>query len=266
MSPPRRRRSDVDAPPGWSGRLVLLPGTLLYLGRGGAAAAHAHHAVQLVWARDGSVEVTTADGVVTTDAVLVPAQARHAFRATGSQLVMLLVERHAAAGLALDARARRGVDAGLAAELEAIGAPDPAAPLDVLARWTHHALDALTHADPARPRPSLAVRRVIAAIEAGQVADLDAAAAIARLSPTRLTHRFTAEVGLPFRRFVLWSRLERAVFAVRDGADLTRAAVEAGFADAAHFSRTFRETIGLAPSRVLPFLEIAGGDWTSAAT
>jgi len=78
----------------WLGRLVLGDGSLLFVGRGGSAAPHAHHAVQLVWARDGAVEVTTPEGIVTTGAALIPAQSRHAFRAAGSQLVMLLVERH----------------------------------------------------------------------------------------------------------------------------------------------------------------------------
>lgn len=259
----------MHATGGWRGRLVLLPGALLYVGRGGEAAAHAHHAVQLVWAREGSVELTTRDGVVTAEAALIPAQTLHAFRARGSQLVMLLVERHGIAGIALDERARRGVAPGpgaeladLGAELAALGAPDPGADVEDLTAWVGRALDALTSTATPRRRPSPAILRVIAAIEAGTITGLDAGAALAGLSPVRLTHRFTAEVGLPFRRFVLWSRLKRAVAAVRGGADLTRAAVEAGFADAAHFSRTFRETVGLAPSRVLPFLEIAGDGWS----
>lgn len=258
----QRRTGPDEAGSGWTGRLVLLPGALLYLGRGGSAAAHAHHAVQLVWAREGSVELTTGHGVVTTDAALIPAQSRHAFRAGGAPLVMLLVERHGVAGLALDERARRHIDPSLGAELAALGAPDVTWGVTELSAWVRGALDALTAGGSPLPRPSLQVRRVLASVEAGDVADLEAAAALAGLSPTRLTHRFTAEVGLPFRRFVLWSRLKRVVVAVRGGADLTRAAVEAGFSDAAHFSRTFRDTVGLAPSRVLPFLEIAGEGWS----
>ena len=39
-----------------------------------------------------------------------------------------------------------------------------------------------------------------------------------------------------------------AVERMADGASLTEAAHEAGFADSAHFSRTFRRMFGLAPS------------------
>ena len=240
---------------GWLGRLVLAPGVMLFVGRGGDAAAHAHHAVQLVWALEEDVEVD-ADAPATARVVVIPGGARHALRARGP-IVMLLVERHAATGLALQHRAQAGDLDDVAAALERLGAPRVDASSADLAAWALRAVRELA-GEPAAPPLTPPVRRVVEAVERGEVDDLATAAALARLSPSRLTHRFTDEVGLPFRRFVLWARLERAVVAVRDGADLTRAAVDAGFSDAAHFSRTFRETIGLGPSRVLPFVEIAG--------
>jgi AraC-like DNA-binding protein len=81
------------------------------------------------------------------------------------------------------------------------------------------------------------------------------------VSPTRVTHQFTSEIGIPVRRFVLWTRIKRAVEAHRTGRDLTAAAIEAGFSDAAHFSRTFRAMFGLSPSLVLPVAEIIGRAW-----
>jgi AraC-like DNA-binding protein len=81
------------------------------------------------------------------------------------------------------------------------------------------------------------------------------------MSPTRLTHVFSREVGIPFRRFVLWTRIKHAVSTTRAGANLTAAAVAAGFSDAAHFSRTFRGMFGLSPSRVLPVAEILATQW-----
>ncbi len=69
--PRPRRRAPTAADPGtaWSGRLVLLPGVLLYAGRGGPAASHAHHAVQLVWALDGKVALTLPSGTVSVPGV-----------------------------------------------------------------------------------------------------------------------------------------------------------------------------------------------------
>ena len=68
------------------------------------------------------------------------------------------------------------------------------------------------------------------------------------VSESWLTHRFTKEVGLPIRRYVLWQRLRCAVELGLKGATLTDAAHAAGMSDSAHLSRTFREMFGVAPS------------------
>ena len=74
------------------------------------------------------------------------------------------------------------------------------------------------------------------------------AAVIACLSESRFSHLFVEEIGLPFRTFVLWRRMMLAVNSVASGASLTSAAHEAGFADSAHFSRTFLRMFGVQAS------------------
>ncbi|MCC7134500.1 MAG: helix-turn-helix domain-containing protein, partial [Gemmatimonadales bacterium] len=59
-------------------------------------------------------------------------------------------------------------------------------------------------------------------------------------------HLFVQEVGLAFRPYVLWLRLNRAVEAFAAGEALTAAAYQAGFSDSAHLSRTFRRMYGIA--------------------
>ena len=68
------------------------------------------------------------------------------------------------------------------------------------------------------------------------------------ISPSRLIHLFREQVGVPIRRFTLWSRLRQVVRLAIDGATLTEAAHAAGFSDAAHMSNTFRQMFGFAPS------------------
>lgn len=68
------------------------------------------------------------------------------------------------------------------------------------------------------------------------------------ISTSRLTHLFTEQVGIPLRRYVLWSRLRIAITRVHAGDDLTDAAHGAGFADSAHLTRTTRDMFGLPPS------------------
>jgi AraC-like DNA-binding protein len=85
---------------------------------------------------------------------------------------------------------------------------------------------------------------------AGADTSLAALAAVARLSPGRFMHAFTESVGIPLRPYLRWLMLERAGAALASGAPLGDAAYAAGFADAAHMSRTFRRMFGVSPSEV----------------
>ncbi|HEX3763611.1 MAG TPA: helix-turn-helix domain-containing protein [Kofleriaceae bacterium] len=73
----------------------------------------------------------------------------------------------------------------------------------------------------------------------------------AGLSPRQMRHVFARDVGLSMRAYLRWKRVRRAVAAVEQGANLSAAAVAAGFADSAHLSRVFREQFGLAPMQGL---------------
>lgn len=98
-------------------------------------------------------------------------------------------------------------------------------------------------------------QRIARAIDLLQASDeplsVEEAARGAGLSASRFQHLFTAEVGVPFRRYRGWQRLRNAIRTAASGASLTEAAHAAGFADQAHFSRAFRTAFGAPPSRGL---------------
>lgn len=71
------------------------------------------------------------------------------------------------------------------------------------------------------------------------------------LSESRFEHLFRHHVGIPFRRYLLWARVREALKLMADDSPLTEVAQAAGFFDSAHFSRTFRRMIGVAPSVLL---------------
>ena len=81
---------------------------------------------------------------------------------------------------------------------------------------------------------------------------LESIARAVHLSPDRFRHLFVQETGVAFRPYVLWLRLESALAAYVGGSSLTEAAHRGGFADSAHFSRTFRRMFGIAPASVRP--------------
>jgi AraC-like DNA-binding protein len=70
------------------------------------------------------------------------------------------------------------------------------------------------------------------------------------LSEGRFGHLFREEIGVPMRRYLLWCRLMNALEHIARGERFTFAAHEAGFSDAAHLSRTFRQMFGISLSEM----------------
>jgi AraC-like DNA-binding protein len=77
------------------------------------------------------------------------------------------------------------------------------------------------------------------------------------LSPSHFRHRVRALVGMPLRPYLRWLRLRLALMSAAAGADLSRAAQDAGFSDAAHLSRTMQRHFGVPPSAILAALRTA---------
>lgn len=80
---------------------------------------------------------------------------------------------------------------------------------------------------------------------------LEDVASRVNLSGSRYAHLFKEQVGIPFRRFVLWTRLQTTVESILKGSSLTSACYEGGFADLSHFTKTFVAMFGVTPSSVL---------------
>ncbi|MCR9141685.1 MAG: AraC family transcriptional regulator [bacterium] len=76
------------------------------------------------------------------------------------------------------------------------------------------------------------------------------------VSDNRLMHLFKDHMGLPLRRYLLWLRVRRVAMMIKDGVNITEAAHAAGFSDAAHLSRTFKEMFGVPPTFFLNSIEM----------
>lgn len=74
-----------------------------------------------------------------------------------------------------------------------------------------------------------------------------AASAASGLSASRLRALSQAQIGVPFGKLVLWKKVRLACLAMARGASLAAAAIDAGFADQAHLTRTMADVIGLTP-------------------
>jgi AraC-like DNA-binding protein len=234
---------------------------MLYTGPAGAADDHAHHAVQIVHGLDGPVRLTLDGRTVDTRVGVIAPGTPHAFDARGGRVALVLLDAHGPRGAALTRQARRAIG-GAVLPVDPPPAPPDLTPDEALT-WCEQLLQSLGWRSE-EPQPTApAVQAALTYLDSTVTATptLAAAARYAHVSPSRLTHTFTRQVGIPFRRFVLWLRLKRAVEQVQSGATLTEAAALAGFSDSAHLSRAFRVNFGLPPSAVLLAGVAPAGSW-----
>ena len=68
------------------------------------------------------------------------------------------------------------------------------------------------------------------------------------LSKVHLMQLFKQKTGMTIGKFQLWGKVLLASHYILSGNKITDAAVRAGFSDAAHFNRSFKEMIGIPPS------------------
>ncbi|MEQ1803837.1 MAG: helix-turn-helix transcriptional regulator [Burkholderiaceae bacterium] len=237
----------------WQGQAWLRPGVGVFAGTSGGNDRHAHHAHQMTVARSGMVTVEAENGRIEGPGVFVPSGRQHQLRATG-EVISIFVDPLFLAG-------REGMT--FPAQCEEVDFDE-----------CTHLLNAMTQMPNLQPLIDRLLRNAEFAawarrderwpdvwrelLELAARGELPSRARLARLaclSPSRFSHWFVEQAGLPLRAYRKWLRLLAALSAVATGKDLTTAAHASGFADASHLSRTFRAMFGIDPSTALARLE-----------
>jgi AraC-like DNA-binding protein len=213
---------------------------------------HAHHAIQITLSLGGRFELRSGEHTLACDGMVAP-DAVHIFEAAGLG-ALLFIDPESQAGRAIAGSAfgimplvpiQREMIADLVEQLRTVyveTAADEEA-LEHIGRQLVARLAGVSSAEPPDPRVQKIIDFVTARLD-GPIT-LAAASRSAGLSPSRARHLFVEQTGLPFRTYLLWRRIMKAVGVFAGGGSLTDAAHEAGFADSAHFSRTFRRMFGL---------------------
>jgi AraC-like DNA-binding protein len=238
----------------WEGASLWVLGMRAGEGRYPKTTFHSHHAVQVTLALRGRITLESRSRQIVGDAAAVAPDMEHAFETDGV-VAHLFVDPEGRSGRAL----QRALFSG--ARLVPIPASRLAGlPARLLAAFDRHrrtdsslialgrALVAQLGPDGERDeRPEARVRRISAwaAGRLGTPVTLADAAAHVGLSTGRARHLFVEGTGLPFRTYLLWLRLAKAVELFSAGASLTDAAHDAGFSDSSHLSRTFRRMFGI---------------------
>ena len=234
-------------------------GSMLMGSAGGLIPVHAHQAIQITAARSGAVRLRASEAEPWTSYAIgvVASQQPHALDATAVSLgFVLFVEPETREGRAL-------TELYLA---DGIAAVDPSFAADAMSELFDRFLTRRGEAAVIESARSVVARltrgvepmavsderilRAVAWINAhlDQQLTLDLVAAQVFLSPGRFRHLFVEQTGMAVRPYILWRRFIQAWGMIMDGASISQAAHGAGFADAAHFTRTCSRMFGMVPS------------------
>lgn len=242
-----------------TGRLRLWAGGGVHLGASTASRLCAHRAVQLTLALGAPFGVRSAAAAPWQDctAVLIPPNQFHEIQGGTDPLATIYLDPASVAGRA--AAERVGQEPWRALPESDLGtvhpalrgaAADPAINPVPIAR----ALVLRMLGGPSRQYPqSRRVQRAVEAVHAdpGRSVHLEEVARLVGRSPLHFGHLFAAEMGLPFRRYVLWMRLAEALRLLSKGEPLARVARRTDFPSAAHADRAFRRLFGAEPQVLL---------------
>ena len=239
-----------------SGRLYLWPGAALVLSPGIDSSLHSHFALQLSYGLEKSFQARLASDHAWTEtrsAIFAPNRA-HQIDSAGGMLAHLFIElpRNLQTDVT-DLRAAFGSDAAFLSLATVLAdglttAADMAAALSLRQAWQACALPQSLTAPAYDSRITVALSQIAKA--SGLDYDGASLAKQVHLSESRFTHLFRQQTGMSLSRYLLWSRILSAVAAVGQGNNMTTAAHQAGFADLAHMSRTFRNMMGVPPSEL----------------
>lgn len=241
--------------------LSFFDGGALYGARGVQTNYHRHHATELVLSLGEPFRLESASVSCTSHYALVPSSLKHRFvGADDSPYLFVFLDSLHHWARQLENTLSSSAPPGLVDLSASYPTPladrllawfdQPTAPGESLVfELVHHLLPA----SQAEPVIDARVRQSVMYVHErlAQPIGLTQAAEYVCLSPSRLAHLFAEQVGIPFRRYVLWERLQAAIRAVQQGRSLTQACYEGGFADLPHFTKTFQTMFGVAPSTVI---------------
>ncbi|QHD02755.1 AraC family transcriptional regulator [Pseudomonas sp. S04] len=217
----------------WRGQLWLGRDYGLVHGRLGRTAPHAHYAHQLIIAGGQPLQVSLEGTPQVTGRLFIESLRTHAIMHGSDNVLCIYAEP-----LMFEAQALQDCLADVEPSLPAIA-------------------QAVLQC-PRRPFNDPRIGRALQALDGLLAGKVSAAslAAQAHVSLSQLERLFARQVGLPVRRLVLWRRLRLAMALMLSGSNLTVAAHDAGFADAAHLSRSLKKIFGVTASQGLNGLDI----------
>lgn len=224
----------------------------LFFGRAGDAALHESPAIKVCISLGGGFGLQNNSKNYTS--VIIPAGEPHTIEGRGVKMAMLLLAPEGGLGQLLAGEGITEIPDTVLNEilplLDSFSDPEiTGEDGDTVYREIVHKIAGDSPIAPIDPRVAQSIEWIRAGREQGII--VGEIAAGVDLSESRFSHLFTEHVRVPVRRYLLWLRLRDALHLLAAGGSLTETAHEAGFADSAHLTRTFRTSLGIAPSELV---------------
>jgi AraC-like DNA-binding protein len=212
-------------------------------------APHCNPASCVIAGRRGSVSVISASGSVTGDVVFIRPGVEHAVLCADGGINVIYLDGLQWSGTFACAQRLQGRLADIAVHALLQEA-------DAQTELRHRLMSGATPI----PQPLGVVIQTIMAEPMLRLSQLELAHRL-KMERTSALRMFKAATGLTFRRFKQWSALQHAARQIAAGELVRTAAMDAGFADTAHLSRTFSASFGLTPSQAIAGGARAGASW-----
>lgn len=244
-------------------KLYISDGMAVYVGRDVQTRLHTHHALEMVMAFNKPFLISK-DGYEfeKSDCTIISADLQHQFTGHDDFYIFIYFDAESSYALQIDSKlslAKHGLLHYFGKEINQVRtqfiewfSSDESGDEKVIAA-IHDLVHLLTNSTDQEKIIETRIKDATNYIQSSlhEEISMEIIAARVHLSESRFAHLFKEQIGIPFRRYVLWCRMQSALKAVTEGHSFTKAAYEGGFADVAHLSRTFAEMFGVAPSEVL---------------
>ena len=234
----------------WSGSASILQGIGVFVGRSGHNSEHRHWAHQISIALENEIVISSDKRTIKGSAIFIPANTAHALHPSLTLTIYLDPNTALAKSIVgnignldsiclINSKVKKQIT-DCFKNIDKLVSGSQALQKAFMKSITNNSDDRLTK-----------VLSRLDDINSGHTVTRDELAEYVCLSPSRFSHWFKEETGMPLRSYKKWLHLVHGIELILTNKNIQSAAYGSNFADQAHFSRTFKQAFGLSPSLAL---------------